>query len=273
MFQDYALFPHLSVRANIAFGINGRRAGRKQWVETALERVGLRTVADSYPHTLSGGQQQRCALLRALAPHPEVLLLDEPFSGLDVTLRAQVREQTLSILRETGVATLIVTHDPEEAMFMADQLFVMREGAIVQYGRPDEIYLSPVDAFVAALFGPLNRLSGHVNGAAVQTLFGSFPVSGLDEGSAVSILIRPEAVGYAPPGTGTKAQVVSAQLLGRSSHLRLAVQGCEEPIEALLPGLSLPKDGTMIWVTVDPQHTFIFAGSAEVVAGQKLPLS
>jgi len=273
MFQDYALFPHLSVRANIAFGINGRRPERKQWIEAALNRVGLSAVADRYPHTLSGGQQQRCALLRALAPQPDVLLLDEPFSGLDVTLRAQVREQTLSIIRETGVATLVVTHDPEEAMFMADKLFVMREGSIVQSGRPDEIYLSPADAFVAALFGPLNRLSGVVNGAVVNTQFGPFAVSGLDDGSAVNILIRPEAVRYAPPGMGTPAEVVSAQLLGRTSHLRLAVQGCEEPIQALLPGISLPKDGTIIRITLDSQHMFVFAGSADTVSGQKLPVS
>ena len=138
MFQDYALFPHLTVAENVAFGLPNRVA-RRNWVAGALQRVGLSHLADSYPHTLSGGQAQRCALLRALAPEPLVLLLDEPFSGLDVTRRAQVREQTLALLRDSGVATLIVTHDPEEAMFMADRLWIMNEGAIVQGGTPAEI--------------------------------------------------------------------------------------------------------------------------------------
>ena len=123
MFQDYALFPHLNVRENIAFGLNGNAKTRGEWIAGALKDMGLADYAKAYPHTLSGGQQQRVALLRALAPNPRVLLLDEPFSGLDVTRRAQIRTDTLEVIKATGVATLMVTHDPEEAMFMADRIF------------------------------------------------------------------------------------------------------------------------------------------------------
>jgi iron(III) transport system ATP-binding protein len=257
MFQDYALFPHLTVFANVAFGIRSRPERRK-WVTAALERVGLANLADNYPHTLSGGEQQRCALLRALAPEPEVLLLDEPFSGLDVTRRAQVRERTLELLRESGVATLIVTHDPEEAMFMADRLFVMNEGRIVQQGTPSAIYLHPTDAFVAALFGPLNRIPGRVRGGRVETPVGSFDASGVTDGTGVELLVRPEGVQVDGIASGVSVSVQFARLLGRSSHLRLRVAGIEEPLQALVPGVFLPETGSTLSARIDPKLAFVF---------------
>jgi iron(III) transport system ATP-binding protein len=259
MFQDYALFPHLSVLDNIAFSVTTRR--RQAWIRSALERVGLADAAHSYPHTLSGGQQQRCALLRALAPEPAVLLLDEPFSGLDTTRREQVREQTLALLRETGVATLIVTHDPEEAMFMADRLFIMADGGIVQQGRPQDIYLAPVDPFVATLFGPVNRFQGTVVGGEVQTPVGTVEANGAADGQRVEVIIRPEFIVLAPrPGGGVPAQVDAARLLGRSSHLRLLIEGAAAPVQALVPGIYLPKSGERIEVAADRRHVFVFAG-------------
>ena len=257
MFQDYALFPHLTVAGNVAFGLP-RDAGRRRGVTAALQRMGLAPLAENYPHTLSGGQAQRCALLRALAPEPRVLLLDEPFSGLDVGRRAQVREQTLALLRETGVATLIVTHDPEEAMFMADRLWVMNEGAIVQSGAPAEIYLHPNNPFVAALFGPLNRLNGTVHNGHVATPLGPVDAGGLPEASAARVLVRPEGVRVAIAQDG-QARVVSARLLGRCSHLRFAVNGTDAPLQALVPGVFLPPAQTAVSIALDPAQTFVFA--------------
>jgi iron(III) transport system ATP-binding protein len=257
MFQDYALFPHLTVFDNVAFGIRSRPERRK-WVPAALERVGLADLADSYPHTLSGGEQQRCALLRALAPEPDVLLLDEPFSGLDVTRRAQVRERTLELLRESGVATLIVTHDPEEAMFMADRLFVMNDGRIVQQGTPANIYLQPADAFVAALFGPLNRIAANVAGGRVETPIGTFEAAGVRDGTGVELLVRPEGLQIDGIADGVSASVQFARLLGRSSHLRLRVDGIEEPLQALVPGVFLPEAGSTVRTRVDPKLAFVF---------------
>ena len=259
MFQDYALFPHLTVFDNIAFGIADLTAEQRRWVESALERMGLADYARSYPHTLSGGQQQRCALLRALAPEPDVLLLDEPFSGLDVTRRAQVREQTLELLGEAGIATLIVSHDPEEAMFMSDRLLIMEQGEIIQQGAPAEIYLNPRDASVAGLFGPLNRIVGVIDDGHLETPLGRFDAHELATGSGAVLLIRPEGLAVVPPGAGAPATVVWARLLGRSSHLRMRVDGIDGPLEILVPGVYLPEPGTAVSLKVDPAQAFVFA--------------
>ena len=268
MFQDYALFPHLTVLENITFGLTEASTERLEWVRGALERMGVENRADSYPHTLSGGQQQRVALLRALAPRPRVLLLDEPFSGLDVTRRAQVREETLSLLQETGVTTLMVTHDPEEAMFMADRILVMRDGQIAQAGTPMETYFQPVDAFVSALFGSVNRLNGVVSGGRVETPLGWFDAPGLTNGTPVQILIRPEGLELSSnsaeaPSTST-IRITSARLIGRSSHLRMscvAGDGGKIHLHARVPGTFLPDKGTSVAVRVDRQRAYVFAAS------------
>ncbi len=296
MFQDYALFPHLTIFENITFGLAGgeraerrafigrrasrlwrandsprgsagraRRAERLAWVERGLQRIGLAEMADCYPHTLSGGQRQRVALLRALAPEPRVMLLDEPFSGLDVTLRAQVREDTLGLLKETGVATLMVTHDPEEAMLMADRLLVMNDGRIMQAGRPHDVSATPASAFVAALFGPVNRLSGRVQGGRVETALGVFAAPGLADGAACQILIRIEGVRAAPPGAeppgvgGTVTlNVIDARSLGRASILHLADGDGGLSVQARIPGVFLPAPGQPVAVWTNPAQTFVF---------------
>ncbi len=266
MFQDYALFPHLTLQENITFGLDKLTGKRRGWVETALKRIGMAESAGAYPHTLSGGQQQRAALLRAIAPSPRVLLLDEPFSGLDITLRVQVREQTLDLLRETGIATLMVTHDPEEAMFMADRILIMNEGRIVQAGTPLETYNHPDNAFVAALFGPVNRITGTVENGMVDTPLGVFEAKGMADGDKAEILIRPEGIHLAPAGEQAPGEPVAkvdfARLLGRSSHVRLhcsrEVHGKDVYLEARIPGIFLPESGTPVLVKVDSRQAFVF---------------
>ena len=265
MFQDYALFPHLTVFENVVFGMTEGPPERLRWALSALDRLGIARFADNYPHTLSGGQQQRVALLRALAPKPRVLLLDEPFSGLDVTRRAQVREGTLDLLLESGIATLMVTHDPEEAMFMADRILVMNDGRIVQAGTPVETYFQPVDSFVAALFGPVNRLIGVVDGGRIETPLGTFDAHGLDDGTSAQILIRPEGLALSlasgHPAQEHPLQVVSARLLGRSSHVRLrcTTTGGEILLQARVPGTFLPESGSALAVRIDEDRAFVFA--------------
>ena len=139
VFQDYALFPHLNARRNVTFGMSGPRRGRADAADELLRRVGLPGLGRAMPHALSGGQQQRVALARALARGPAVMLLDEPFSGLDADLRDRVRDETLSLLRGSGVATLMVTHDPHEALVAADRVSVMRDGRVTATGRPDDV--------------------------------------------------------------------------------------------------------------------------------------
>ncbi len=271
VFQDYALFPHLTVAANVAFGLKGLSGSEKQArIEEALGRVGMLEAAAAYPHTLSGGQQQRVALARALAPRPRVMLLDEPFSNLDARLRQKVRDETLHVLKESGTTTLMVTHDPEEAMFMADRIALMRSGRIVQDGTPAQLYYQPVDAFVASFFGEINQLEGVVATEQVSTPFGPIDAKGFSDGAAVEILIRPEALhlltaDQAPPDGAANGEpvveVMAARLMGRTSliHLRaLDVPDQETHFHARVPGRFLPPENQRLRVELDRSQAFVF---------------
>ena len=281
MFQDYALFPHLNVRENISFGVGADTPARRAWAETSLEQMGLRRHGESYPHTLSGGQQQRVALLRALATEPSVLLLDEPFSGLDIARRAAVRGQSLDMLRDTDVATFLVTHDPEEAMFMADRILVMNNGRVVQDGSPEQIYFRPDTEFVADLFGTVNRLTGTVVDGVLATAIGTFDARHLDSGTLAQVLVRPEAfrlafVGETPaphpgdapyrsapmevPRSNLGVAVTGARSLGRASLVTFVVptdKGDVE-LEARVPGIFVPEPGSQITVTVNAAQAHVF---------------
>ncbi|MEM6307795.1 MAG: ABC transporter ATP-binding protein, partial [Pseudomonadota bacterium] len=164
-FQDFALFPHLNVWQNIAFGLSGPKPAKRQIAETLLQRINLPGYANKMPHELSGGEQQRVALARAVAPKPKIMLMDEPFSGLDDRLRDDVRDETLRVLREDGTAVLMVTHDPGEAMKMADEIVLMRDGYIVQSGAPYTIYNAPIDRQAASFFSDINVITATVQGA------------------------------------------------------------------------------------------------------------
>jgi iron(III) transport system ATP-binding protein len=260
MFQDYALFPHLTVFDNVAFGVTDRSPATRARLHEALDRMGLEGYARSYPHVLSGGQQQRCALLRALAPEPDILLLDEPFSNLDVTLRADVRDQALALLKERRVTTLVVTHDPQEAMAIAERLWILYEGQVVQSGTPEEIYARPRHASIARLFGPVNAILGVVRAGTVATPLGTFEAPDLGEGTPAQVLIRPEGLRIVTEeGAGAAAQVIAAQLLGRLTRLRLAVAGIADPLDALVPGVAHPLPGESVLVNVDGELATVFA--------------
>ncbi len=267
VFQDYALFPHLSVRDNVSFGLT-RMSAAEQHTRAleVLRQVGMADHAKAYPHRLSGGEQQRVALARALAPQPRVMLLDEPFSGLDVQLRHQIRDETLHLLKRSGTATLMVTHDPEEAMFMADRVALMRAGRLIQIGRPDDLYFAPQDAFVAGFFGDVNRLESVIRDGQVATPFGPLEAGGLDEETPVEVLIRPEALKLRPlePGSAPHdgmAWVMAARMLGRSSLIHLSVNGANGVklhMHVRIPGRFLPPEGQILEVELDSSLTFVF---------------
>ncbi|MBC6496917.1 MAG: ABC transporter ATP-binding protein [Alphaproteobacteria bacterium GM7ARS4] len=265
VFQDYALFPHLNVYDNICFGVRRMARSERLWLDKAARHLGVEEFLYAWPHTLSGGQQQRVALLRALVRKPRLLLLDEPFSGLDADNRMRVREATLALLKEEGLTALMVTHDSEEAMFMADHIFVMRDGAIVQSGTPFETWLGPVDAFVAELFGPVNRFCGRVDKGVVRIALGSFAAPpSIEEGMEVDILVRPDGIGISVidgkgghDDTNVQGHVTSARLLGRFSHITLSLDDGKE-IHVHIAGVILPKKGTRVAVLVERCSAFVF---------------
>ncbi|TFH85832.1 ABC transporter ATP-binding protein [Billgrantia azerbaijanica] len=269
-FQDSALFPHLSVLENVTFGLKGEPPReRRRRALALLEQLGMAGYADTYPHMLSGGQQQRVALARALAPAPQLMLLDEPFSSLDARLRDRIRDDTLHVLKKVGAATLLVTHDPEEAMFMADRIALMRDGGIVQTGTPRELYCAPCDPFVVTFFGEVNELSGVVREGRVLTPVGAVEAGWLAEGSQAQVMIRPEAlrisVRDAPPGEHRYSHVIMAKLLGRSSLLHICAHGedgREAHLHARMPGVFLPAEGQAVDIHLDLSQVFVFPSAA-----------
>ncbi len=267
VFQDHALFPHLHVMENVTFGLaNMRAAERRSRGREVLEQVGMEGYANVYPHELSGGEQQRVALARALAPKPRIMLLDEPFSGLDARLRNKIRDETLHLLKTSGASTLMVTHDPEEAMFMADRIALMRAGRLEQVGTPAELYFHPANEFVAEFFGEVNRMTGIANGGQVSTPLGTVAVNGIADGAEVCILIRPEALQLRrladceaiPERTGV---VQASRLLGRSSLVHLSVKGAgQQPmhLHAQVPGRFLPAENDVVALILDSSQAFVF---------------
>lgn len=273
MFQDFALFPHLPVRENVAFGLPGGFRANRARVADLLERVHMGAYLDSWPHELSGGEQQRVALARALAPRPRVLLMDEPFSGLDERLRDGIRDETLALLKEEGTAVLLVTHEPQEAMRMADQILLMRHGRIVQQGAPYNLYNAPVDRQAAGFFSDINVLTGCVRGALTDTPFGQFLTPGVPDGAEVDIVIRPQHLkidfdragqGPAPTienGTAARARVTRARYLGRDSLVEFTTDSGAITLNAAVPGVFLPPAGTAMWLMLRRDRVFVFPRS------------
>ncbi len=218
VFQDYALFPHLTVAENVGFGVS--RARRRAQVADALDRVGLADLGARYPHELSGGQQQRVSLARALAPGPTLVLLDEPWSNIDPLLRSSMRDDLAGILRSIGVTVVLVTHDREEAFSIADRIAVMRAGAVVQEGSPEELYLLPADRWVAEFVGAGNFIPGRIDGDLVETLLGRFPMSTRNGATEVDVLIRPELLELDPDPAGA-AEVVAREFRGHDVFYRV----------------------------------------------------
>jgi iron(III) transport system ATP-binding protein len=247
VFQDYALFPHLDVAKNIAFGVpRGPERGAR--IKEALQLVGMDGYQARMPHELSGGQQQRVALARALAPRPDLVLLDEPFSNLDASLRAQVRAEARQILSAAGASVVMVTHDQEEALSLADSVAVMQRGRILQVAPPVELYERPATRAVAAFIGDANFLPGRAEGDRVACELGRLPLADPARGP-VDVLIRPEAVALQPAAAGG-ARVIRREFFG---HDQLVV-------------LRLPS-GAELRARLDPRQRFL-AGETVVPSVQ-----
>lgn len=259
LFQDLALFPHLDVEGNIAFGLRLSGTARRNRVGELLALVGLEGMAKLYPHQLSGGQQQRVALARALAPGPGVLLLDEPFSSLDVVLRQQVRSEMVGLLKAVGTAVLFVTHDPEEALYVADRVAVMAQGAIVQEDTPDNIWFRPANRFVAEFFGDTNVIPANVTAGRALTSLGSVEAQGLPDGPA-DMIVRAAGLRLGQAG-GPQAVVRTSRILGPSAQVELVPRTAVDGVSCLVartPISEKPEAGATVSLSLDPRMTFVF---------------
>ena len=262
VFQNYALFPHMSVAQNIAFGLEmlGKpRAEVKSTVDEMLKLVRMEPMRDRRTGEISGGQQQRVALARALAPHPEVLLLDEPLSALDLKLRKDMQIELKRLQSETGITFVFVTHDQEEALTMSDRVAVMNAGEILQIGEPREIYERPAERFVANFIGESNFLDATLSGETVTlTAGGTYPVKrpgGVSDGK-VSVLVRPEHIALTRNSDGLPARVENVVYSGEATIAHLAL-GSGEQIKARLSNAPqgdglLPPKGSEIALALAP---------------------
>ncbi len=261
VFQDYALFPHLSIEDNVAFGLRGMaRARRHEVVAEMLQLVGLPDIGGRYPHELSGGQQQRVALARALAVGPDLLLLDEPFSNLDVELRDRLGVEVRGILKQRRITTLMVTHDQHEAFALGDVIGIMQDGQIVQWDTPFNLYHQPANRFVAGFIGQSVMLPGDlVSSDTVQTEIG--PIQGgrsypWPVGTRVDVLLRPDDI-VPDPESGLRARVVKEAFKGAEILYTLRLASGTDLL-SLFPSHQRHNIGEEVGLRVAADHLVAF---------------
>ncbi len=264
VFQDYALFPHLTIAQNIQFGLfRWPSAWRRTRLVEMLSLVGLDGLEKRYPHELSGGQQQRVALARALAPKPQLLLLDEPFSNLDVNLRQQLRDEMHAILSQSDITTVLVTHDQEEALSLADRLAVIDHGQIAQYATPDEVVQQPNTRFVAKFLGLGHFLAGDVQPHCIATELGNIPhhpdTSPVNGDRRIDVLVRPESVKLCGHHDGTPAEVVRSSFRGTRKLYTLRLPSGAQFCGLFAQEIAL-RTGEQVRVSWHPEQMVAFSG-------------
>jgi len=258
VFQEFALFPHMTVEENIKFGLNGD-ADADGRVEEMVELVGLEDHRNKKPDQLSGGQRQRVALARSLAPEPDVLLLDEPFSNLDVSLRVRMREEVRRIVKEAGVTTVAVTHDQEEALSISDRVGVMNAGRLEQIGRPEEVFQTPESRFVADFLGHASFVPGEVRDDSVETPLGRVPFASVEgltpayEGAQIDILVRPDDATVFPAEGEADGKVVHRRYDGPSFTYRVRFSEART-VECMHNHTSTFEVGDEVDVRIDLDH-------------------
>lgn len=264
VFQNYALFPHLTVLENVCYGLKGKKKDNVALAEEVMADFDILPFAQNYPSELSGGQQQRVALARAVCPAPDLVLLDEPFSGLDTRLRERIRDRLLHVLREKNIAALMVTHDAEEAMFMSDKIVVLERGNIAQIGSPLDVYRAPKSSFVATFFGEANQFSAKVEKGVVNTVLGEIQADGFEDGQTVEVVIRNENLNVfdAPVQDASEVSftVLETHLLGSSTLIHLSDRDDDRGyhLHARIPGLNYFEIGSKVYLSASPNDIYIF---------------
>jgi len=264
LFQDYALFPHLTVRENLKFATKGNKK-IKHDIDEVIKIVKLTSSLNRYPHELSGGEQQRVALARSIIAQPDLLLLDEPFSSLDLSLKEEIRDDTLHLLQHSNISVLIVTHDPFEAMFISNKIYIMQKGGeIVQSGTPKELYNDPINSYVAGFFGETNKFKGVVKNSYVQTPIGRIQTPISFESQEVEIHVRPQGIKLIQektPVNGIKGTVMASKLMGTFSFIHLSVLDEKKEVvhvHSHMPPTFIPDQSTAVGIEVDAKQTFVF---------------
>ncbi|MEM6499350.1 MAG: ABC transporter ATP-binding protein, partial [Pseudomonadota bacterium] len=223
-----------------------------------LERVGLDGYGDKYPHMLSGGEQQRVALARALAPQPTVILLDEPLSDIDTRLRDTVRDETVRVLKDTNTTAIIVTHDPQEALRIADRIALLRHGRLVQTGTPETLYWTPTDLQAARFFSVINTAPGTVSCGIAHTPVGNFPAARFDDGAKVNVCFRPHSVAISKLAPlGVDGRILRRVFLGDADQLEIEVPGLGAPLHAQVQTAFMPNISS-VSVSVDRNQVVVF---------------
>ncbi|TNC35678.1 ABC transporter ATP-binding protein [Mumia zhuanghuii] len=267
MFQSYALFPHMSVERNVAYGLEQEKLAKseiRQRVGEVLETVGLSALASRKPHQLSGGQRQRVALARAVVKRPKLLLLDEPLSALDRKVRSQMQLELKRLQQEVGITFVVVTHDQEEAMSMADRLAVLAHGRVQQVATPVEIYRRPANLFVADFIGDGNRFAGRVvDGGIHVDSVGLLPGHLVNDvvGEA-HLVVRPEETRLGAPGAGLlDGRVVETQFYGGVSTVAVEVPDHADPVLCTITGVSTVERGAEVSLTWTSDTAVVVGGT------------
>ena len=272
VFQDYALFPHLSVLENVMFGLKKIPKHERQSIaENALKHVSMSHHIHSYPHTLSGGEQQRVALARALAPKPHVLLMDEPFSNLDHRLRDQIRQSTIEILKQTSTTTIIVTHDPEEALQIADQIILMHQGKIIQSGTPKQLYLQPKTLFAARYFSDLNEIKTQIQDQQLHTIFGNIAIpKHLTSNNEIRCYFRPHQlrVNRIKTENSLAAKIISSNFLGYSQLLKLKIEAEDKVLIAYVEYSQHYDQADTVYLSLDLSQCFFYEANDSIETHQ-----
>ncbi len=263
LFQDYALFPHLTVEENIKYPINFKNSNYT--IEDIIDLIKLPNSLNKYPHELSGGEQQRVALARSIIAQPDLLLLDEPFSSLDLNLREEVRDDTLHFLQKSNVSSIIVTHDPFEAMFISNQISIINNtGEIVQTGSPNELYNQPINSYVTEFFGETNLFTGRVTNSFVDTPIGKVKTKVELENKEVTVHVRPKGIKLSKkptPVNGVKGTVMASKMMGSFSFIHISVLNNNNEIvhvHSHMPSNFIPDESSAVEIEIDESQTFVF---------------
>jgi iron(III) transport system ATP-binding protein len=259
MFQDFALFPHLTVLQNVMFGLYALSHNEAvRTADQALARVGMLQFRDTYPAMLSGGEQQRVALARTIVPRPQVVLMDEPFSGLDQRLRQSVRAETVAVLREMRATALLVTHDPEEALEIADHIILMRAGRIVQAGDPYAVHDHPANLDAARFFLAADEIVATVQNGQLKTALGTIQTPKLRDGTSVTIVLRPGAIVQSDASTAVEGHVVTVQRQGRTLVCKIITESANTLFSVHIEKLDTVKVGDVLSFALSPDQILAF---------------